>query len=48
MSLRIRSSPSGTLLVIRELVGHSVYRRSEIAVSVGFPDQAKKFPDGPN
>jgi ATP-dependent DNA ligase len=28
--------------------GHSVLRRSEIAASAGFPDQAKKFPDGPN
>ena len=37
-----------TLLIIRELVGHSVLRRSEIAASAGFPDQAKKFPDGPN
>jgi hypothetical protein len=36
------------LLIIRELVGHSVLRRSEIAASAGFPDQVKKFPDGPN
>jgi hypothetical protein len=29
------------------LVGHSVLPRSEIAASAGFPDQAKKFADGP-
>jgi hypothetical protein len=38
---------SGTLRIVRESLGHSVYVAAEMAASAGFPDQANKFPDGP-
>ena len=45
-AVRIGEAPSDA--VPGRLLRTFVLRRSEIAASAGFPDQAKKFPDGPN